>query len=196
MHNTCLDYLTESNDEEFIKLAKLQYDNSNCMTDKIAALSCLMSIENTNEKLYDIKNQALNQFYIHANNDPLVLNKWFSIQASADYSTILEDVKLLKNHPDFIITNPNRARSLLSVFSGNSKYFHAIDGSGYEFIANNIIEIDGLNPQVAARMTSCFSQWKKYDLVRQNLMKLQLERIKDVKGLSKDSYEVVTRCLK
>ena len=137
----------------------------------------------------------MTHFHAFAAGDALVLNKWFSIQAMADLPDLLERVKALKKHPDFIISNPNRARSLLSVFAGNSIHFHATDGKGYEFVADNILELDALNPQVSARMASVFSQWKRFDTHRQELMKKQLERIRDKQGLSKDTFEVVSRCL-
>jgi aminopeptidase N len=113
----------------------------------------------------------------------------------SDLPDVLDRVKALKSHPDFIISNPNRARSLLSSFCNNLVHFHASDGKGYEFMADCILEIDAINPQVAARMASCFSQWKKFGPLNQELMKSQLERIMGKEGLSKDTYEVVSRCL-
>ena len=159
------------------------------MTDRISALACLASL--TGKERED----ALTHFHAFAEGDALVLNKWFSIQASADLPDLLEKVKALKKHPDFTISNPNRARSLLSVFAGNNVHFHAANGKGYEFIADNIIELDSLNPQVSARMASVFSQWKRFDKERRTLMKAQLERIQNKEGLSKDTFEVVSRCL-
>jgi aminopeptidase N len=160
------------------------------MTDKISALGCLISFES--QETVD----ATAKFYTDANSDALVLNKWFAIQAMADNKDILSKVKQLKAHPDFILTNPNRARSLISTFAGNMPHFHNKNGSGYQFIADCIIEIDRLNPQVAARLASSFSQWKRYDEQRQELMKAELTRIKNTVNLSKDTFEVVTRCLK
>ena len=141
------------------------------------------------------RDEALAHFHEFAAGDALVLNKWFSIQAMADLPDILDRVKALKKHADFIISNPNRARSLLSVFAGNSVHFHSKDGQGYEFVADNILELDALNPNVSARMASVFSQWKRFDKHRQELMKKQLNRIRDKEGLSKDTFEVVSRCL-
>lgn len=138
----------------------------------------------------------MESFYNDAKGDALVLNKWFSIQAMADVPDLLNRVKALKSHPDFTISNPNRARSLISVFAGQPIQFHKIDGSGYSFIADSIIEIDALNPQVASRMATVFSQWARYDLDRQVLMKAQLQRIQTSKDISKDTFEVVSRCLK
>ncbi len=194
LRNTCLDYLTSSDDSSVIdmgiKLAKEQFDSANCMTDKISALGCLISFESKETV------EATTKFYNDANGDALVLNKWFAIQAMADNPDILNKVKQLKSHPDFVVTNPNRARSLISTFAGNMPHFHNKNGSGYQFIADCIIEIDRLNPQVAARLASSFSQWKRYDEQRQEQMKAELVRIKNTVNLSKDTFEVVTRCLK
>ena len=143
-------------------------------------------------------NVVLQDFAIEdAKGDALVLNKWFAIQASASVDKLLDLVQDLKKHPDFTMTNPNRCRSLVQVFAG-SKHFHATDGAGYAFLADNIIELDVEinNPQVAARMAGVFSRWRKYGPERQILMKAQLERIKNTPGLSKDTLEVVSRSLK
>jgi aminopeptidase N len=106
-------------------------------------------------------------------------------------------VKRLKAHPAFTISNPNRARSLIGSFAENVLHFHARDGVGYRFLADCVLEIDPINPQVAARMVASFSQWKRFDQVRGQLMKSQLERIlAEGVDLSRDTYEVVNRCLK
>ena len=167
-----------------------QFDSATCMTDRIAALASLVS------RPCPEREEALVAFYEEAAGDALVLNKWFAIQAMSDLPDLLSKVKELKSHPDFIISNPNRARSLISTFASNNAHFHAIDGEGYKFVSDFIIELDALNPQVAARLASCFSQWKRFDQGRQLLMKTELERIKGTDGLSKDTFEVVSRCLK
>ena len=114
----------------------------------------------------------------------------------ADIPNALETVKALKKHKDFIISNPNRARSLISSFAANMAHFHNSDGSGYEFIADCVLELDALNPQVASRLVGSFSSWRRYDEGRQALMKAQLEKISQREGLSKDTFEVVSRSLK
>jgi aminopeptidase N len=191
LRNTILDFLSIDESPEAIARAKKQFDEAVCMSDKINALACLTSFKDCPER-----SNALATFHRDAAGDALVLNKWFAIQASADVPDLLERVKALKTHPDFIISNPNRARSLISTFAGNLKHFHAKDGSGYRFIADCVREIDALNPQVAARLAQSFSQWKRFDEGRQALMKAELEKIKEVKGLSKDTFEVVSRCLR
>ena len=114
----------------------------------------------------------------------------------SDRPSLLEDVKALTSHPDFTLSNPNRARSLLSVFAGNMPHFHAKDGKGYAFIADYVMKIDKLNPQVAARLAGAFAQWRRFDVDRQQLMKAELERMKSDEGCSKDTYEVLLRTLK
>lgn len=190
LRNTCLDYLSAEGSRVSIARAKNQFDTANCMTERIAALGCLVSHESTE------RTDALATFHRDAGGDALVLNKWFSIQAMSHHPNLLNKVKELRNHPDFIISNPNRARSLISVFAANNIHFHAVNGEGYKFVADCIQELDALNPQVAARLASCFSQWRRFDSARQTLMQQQLERIKLRDGLSKDTFEVVSRCLK
>lgn len=200
LRNTCLGYIASQYDvtqsestagnQAIISVIKKQFDEANCMTDKINALVQLASTPSK------AREDALQAFYHDANNNALVINKWFSIQAMADYPTLLSDIKKLKQHPDFTLTNPNRARSLLSVFGANLYHFHQKNGDGYRFLADAIIELDRMNPQVAARMMSPFSLWRRYDTERQALMKTELTRIQQTSNLSPDSYEIVTRYLK
>ena len=191
LRNTCLDYLCADGSDATAKLAKAQYDSADCMSDRIHAFMTLAGRVGSAEK-----DEAVKDFYAFAGEDALVLNKWFAVQANADMPGLLDRVKELKAHPDFTLSNPNRCRSLISIFAGNMPHFHAADGKGYEFVAEAIVEIDKLNPQVAARMCGSFSQWKRFDTARQALMKAQLEAIQKSAGLSKDTYEVATRCLK
>ena len=191
LRNTCLDYLCADGSDATAKLAKAQYDSADCMSDRIYAFMTLAGRVGSSEK-----DAVVQDFYDFADKDALVLNKWFAVQANADMPGQLDRVKELKAHPDFIMSNPNRCRSLISIFAGNMPHFHAADGKGYEFVRDAIVEIDKLNPQVAARMCGAFSQWKRFDAARQALMKAQLETIQKTDGLSKDTYEVATRCLK
>lgn len=190
LQNTALDFLASEKSAESAKRSKTQFDCANCMTDKLAALACLASQPCAEREA------ALQAFHTDAGGDALVLNKWFAIQAMADLPDLLSRVKELKSHPDFLLSNPNRARSLISTFAANNVHFHATDGEGYKFIADCVMDIDALNPQVAARLAQAFSQWKRFDADRQCLMKEQLQRVKDKQGLSKDTFEVVSRCLK
>jgi len=193
LRNTILDYISASPDNQpaAVALIKAQYDSAQCMTEKIAALGCLVSKQGVPER-----QDAITSFHRDAAGDALVLNKWFAIQGMADTPDLLDQVKTLKNHPDFLIANPNRARSLISSFAGNMKHFHAKDGQGYAFIADCVLQLDKLNPQVASRLATAFSQWKRMDSGRQALIKEQLERIQGTEGLSKDTFEIVSRTTK
>jgi aminopeptidase N len=192
LRNTCLDYICSDGSAESALVAKAHYDSANCMTDKMAGFRALSGRGDDCAE----KGEVIADFYNFAKDDALVLNKWFSVQAMADTPDALSKVQALKGHKDFNISNPNRCRSLFTFFAANMPHFHAGDGAGYKFVAEAIVELDKLNPQVAARMTGSFSQWKRFDSGRQALMKAQLEMIQGTEGLSKDTYEVATRCLK
>lgn len=189
LRNTCLDFLSSAGSEQAAALAKQQFDAANCMTDKISATAALVSSDRPERQ------QALDKFHADANGDALVIDKWFAIQAMADSDDVLARVMALKSHKDFSVSNPNRFRSLVAVFSRNLHRFHAPGGEGYRFVADSIMEVDKLNPQVAARLSSAFSQWRRHDAARQALMRAELERIRAQAGLSKDTFEVVSRCL-
>jgi aminopeptidase N len=99
------------------------------------------------------------------------------------------------SHPAFNIKNPNKVYALIGGFRGNQVRFHGADGAGYAFLADQVIELDGLNPTVAARMARGFDRWKKFDPGRQAKARAALERIRAIQGLSRDTFEVVTRAL-
>ena len=190
LRSTLLDFLSALKDEESVQRAKAHFDASNCMTDRVAALGALASMAGPDRE------SALAAFHSEARGDALVLNKWFGIQGLADLPDVLEKVKQLRAHPDFVISNPNRARALIGAFAGNMAHFHAKNGEGYQFVADAVMELDGLNPMVASRLCNVFAPWRRYDEERQGLMRGELERIKTKSGLSKETYEVVLRCLK
>lgn len=193
LRNTCLDYICAEGGAAAAIVAKAHYDSANCMTDRLTAFRVLCGQKDGTPE----KEEVIKDFYAFANNDALVLNKWFAVQATVDTPGAIDRVKALKEHPDFSISNPNRCRSLISMFAANNMaHFHAADGSGYKWVADAVVELDKLNPQVAARMAGAFSQWKRYDAGRKELMREQLEMIQKAEGLSKDTYEVATRCLK
>lgn len=194
LRNLCLGYLMaparKDISDEVIALCIDQFNKGNNMTDVIAALACL---SNTDDPA---RETALHNFYNQWKDDALVLDKWFGLQAMSELPGTLDHVKALTRHKAFNIKNPNKVRSLIGAFaSGNPQHFHAIDGAGYAFIADRIIELDKLNPQVASRMSGVFSRWKQYDKTRQQLMQQQLQRILDVEGLSKDVFEIASKSL-
>jgi len=190
LKNLCLAYLSTIEDSEAIERCVQQYDQANNMTDSLAALTCLGNIDCPERP------QVLQQFYTRWQGDALVINKWFSLQASSQLPDTYQHVMQLMEHPDFDIRNPNRARSLIGAFSrGNPLHFHNRDGSGYRFLADRVLQLDPLNPQVASRMVGVFNNWRRFDSDRQNLMKAELERILSAPELSKDVYEIVSKAL-
>jgi len=195
LRNVCLGYLAAAKDEAALKLCSAQFDEARargCMTDKLAALSHLVDLPCGPEV-----EAALQAFYDDAKGDALVVDKWFSLQAGADVPDILDRVKKLLEHPDFTLKNPNRVRSLISVFRMNLPGFHHISGSGYEFMLNMVTEVDKINPQVGSGLALCFSSWAKMDAARQELMKKQILALKAKESeLSKDTFEVVGRLSK
>jgi aminopeptidase N len=128
--------------------------------------------------------------------EALVIDKWFRVQATSWLPGTLERVKALAAHPDFDLRNPNRARALLHAFAlDNPLHFHAADGSGYRWIAEQLVALDRLNPQVASRLARAFDRWRKYDAGRQAHARAALESIRAAEGLSGNVAEVVGRAL-
>ena len=190
LKNQCLAYLVRLNTDEAKGLAMQQYRNADNMTDALAALSCLASVK------CDERTEVLNDFYRNWKHDPLVIDKWFTIQARCTFPDTLEEIKQLVKHRDFDIKNPNKVRSVVgSLAFGNPSVFHQADGKSYEFLSDQIIALNDLNPQMAARMANAFSSWKRYDLDRQEKMKAALEKILAYKTLSKDVFEIVNKTL-
>ena len=125
-----------------------------------------------------------------------MLDKWFGVQASSRLPGTLAEVRALLTHPSFDIRNPNKVRALIGSFChGNHLHFHAGDGSGYAFASAQVIALDSLNPQVAARLARAFDRWRKFDAGRQAHAESALRRILDTPDLSRDTYEVVSRAL-
>ncbi|HSN84923.1 MAG TPA: aminopeptidase N [Polyangiales bacterium] len=188
--NRALRYLVASETPETIALAVAQFNGATGMTDYEAALRCLVDVDSPSTE------EAIAQFYARWKGDPVVLDKWFRMQAMSTAKSAFDRVVSLSQHPDFTLTNPNRARSLLHAFAaGNPVGFHRADGKGYRFIAEKTLELDAINPQVASRLVSCFNQWKRYEPGRRALMQAELERIAAHPGLSADVSEIVERAL-
>jgi aminopeptidase N len=197
LRNVFLEYLcsikeTPEEQTAAAKLATDHFQNASGMTDKMAALSALASMDGAGSTARD---EALQKFYDDAKGDALVLNKWFMTQALADLPDILDRVKKLTEHPDFTIKNPNRFRSLVSAYTMNSAAFHDEEGASYEFVGGILPKVDQMNPQLSSRLAGCLIQWRRYDEKRGNLMKGHLEKLASLK-LSDDLFEVVNRGLK
>ncbi len=191
LKNICLHYLSLLEQvPESAKLLMAQYQRQQNMTDVLAALEAL-----SHTPLPE-REEALEDFYQRWHHDPLVLDKWFALQAGSHHEHALAHVEALIHHPDFTYTNPNRVRSVLGVFGrSNLMGFHRADGKGYDFLKQQVLKLDEINPQIAARIVSPFTQWQRYDEVRQQQMRKALEEMLAQPNLSKDLYEVVSRSL-
>jgi aminopeptidase N len=190
LKNLCLGYLMELEDPDVRQVCMKQLENADNMTDQLAALTMLA---NSDTPEHD---RAIELFEHRWRDDPLVLDKWFTVQATSHRAGTLERVHTLLEHPGFDLRNPNRVRSLVGAFChGNPVRFHAEDGAGYRFATDQVLAIDPANPQVAARLLGAFSRWRRFDERRQQLMREQLERVLEAPSLSRDSYEVASKSL-
>ena len=190
LRNTALACLVHDKAGHGITLALQQYEQANNMTDRWSALHCLNDIECKQ------RSDALAHFSARYADEPLVLDKWLSLEAKSATEGTLERVKKLLTHPSYNGKNPNRIRALVGSFAnGNAIGFHNGRGDGYKFVADQILEINQFNPQVAARLAGAFQKWKRYGGGRNNLMKTELERMGREKALSQDVKDIVTRSL-
>ncbi|HEY8608942.1 MAG TPA: aminopeptidase N [Noviherbaspirillum sp.] len=189
MKNLALSYLIDLDDAAAHRLAQNQYDSANNMTDRIGALAALVNSSAPGRE------EALARFYQDFEREALVVDKWFSLQAMSR-KTDVAAVRELMRHPAFTLKNPNRARSLVFSFcNGNPSQFHATDGSGYEFWAEQVIALNAINPQVAARLARTLDRWRKYAPALQQKMQAALKKVAATRSLSKDVLEVVTKSL-
>jgi aminopeptidase N len=159
------------------------------MTEQFAAL---VSLANSSAPQRAI---ALDSFYGRWKDEPLVVDKWLAVQAGSRLPGTLARVRELLSHQAFDLRVPNKVYSLIRAFSANHVRFHAADGAGYAFLADEVLALDKLNPQIAARIARGFDRWKRFDLARKEKAKTQLERIREAAGLSKDVAEIVTKAL-
>jgi aminopeptidase N len=189
LRNLCLSYLMELPEPAMRALCIQQFDQADNMSDAMAALSALANTE------CEERQPALERFYARWRSEPLVVDKWLSVQASSRLPDTLAQVRRLTRHPAFDLRNPNKVYSLIRTFGANHVRFHAADGSGYAFLADQILALDPVNPQIAARIARSFDRWKKFDAGRQQHAVTALERIRDTANLSKDTTEVVTKAL-
>ncbi|BBB30150.1 aminopeptidase N [Neptunomonas japonica] len=191
LRNTCLSYLMATGKQEYLELALVQFHEADNMTDSQAALSLVV-----HSNFVKAGEVILDQFYQRWIDQPLVVNQWLSVQASNPQRGALVQVENLMKHEAFNLQNPNKVRSLIASFcSLNPVNFHAIDGSGYRFLAEQVITLNSLNPQIASRLVTPLTRWKRYNLDRQDIMRKQLQRIMDSGELSRDVFEVVSKSL-
>jgi aminopeptidase N len=190
LRNVCLDLLAATGESHAIALAFRQYESADNMTDRMAALSTLAQ--------HDVpqRETALADFYRRYQSDALVVDKWFSLQATMPDTTTLDRVRRLTAHPAFSMANPNRVRALIGAFvHANQKEFNRADGSGYDFAAEQILALDASNPQVAARLATCFRTWRTLEPGRRSRAKAALERLAAQPTLSGDLRDIVARAL-
>ena len=190
LKNLCLSYLMELAEADIVRACLTQLETADNMTDQLAALSMLANYEG------EERERALTFFEHRWQDDPLVMDKWLSVRATSHRAQTLADVEALLRHRAFDIRNPNRVRALIGAFCHNNPIrFHAVDGSGYRFLADQVLSLDAANPQLAARLISAFGRWRRFDDKRQSLMHAQLERILTAANLSRDSYEIASKSL-
>ncbi|XP_057520634.1 puromycin-sensitive aminopeptidase-like isoform X2 [Amaranthus tricolor] len=189
LKNVSLAYLALLDEPECTELALREYKMATNMTDQFAALAAITQNTGT------ITDKVLADFYDKWQYDFLVVNKWFALQAMSDVPGNVENVKKLLDHPAFDLRNPNKVYALIGGFCGSPVNFHAKDGSGYKFLGEMVVQLDKINPQVASRMVSAFSRWRRYDETRQTLAKAQLEMIMSANGLSENVFEIASKSL-
>ena len=190
MRNAALAYVCSLDDDTSRALAFLEFRRAENMTDAMAALACLANSAGAE------RTRALQMFYDKWQGEALVVDKWFKVQATSWLPGTLARVQELAAHPAFDLRNPNRARALLHAFAlENPLHFHAADGSGYRWIAGQVVALDRLNPQVASRLARAFDRWRKYDAGRQAHARAALESLRAAADLSPNVREVVDRAL-
>ncbi|NLY65545.1 MAG: aminopeptidase N [Alcaligenaceae bacterium] len=190
LKNLALNYLLSAQNPQAIQAAFAQYQNASNMSDRMGALSALVSHYEGDER-----DEALAQFYEQWQHDPLVVDKWFALQASAR-STNAKTALGLMAHPAFNLRNPNRARSLVFQFCiNNTEGLHNADGSGYAFWADQVIALNGINPEIAARLARVMDNWSRYTPAIKEQMQQALKRVEAHPGLSKNVSEIVSKAL-
>lgn len=190
LKNLALSYLGAQGSDSAGELIMTHFTSAANMTDEMAAFTILANMDPAK------KESAAERFYDRWKDNPLVLDKWFAVQAASMLDDTPEQVLALTSHPAFSIKNPNKVRALIYMFAiQNPFHFHEKNGRGYRFIADRILELDQINHQVAARLSSCFSLWKRYDTDRRGKMEAELRRIKGTFGLSKNVFEIISKSL-
>ncbi|MFL6798325.1 MAG: aminopeptidase N [Xanthobacteraceae bacterium] len=190
LRNTCLDLLVATGRSDAIALAARQYTDADNMTDRMAGLSAL--------SLHDVpeRTAALDDFYVRYAGDPLIIDKWFTVQATIPEASTLDLVKKLTRHSAFSFANPNRVRALIGSFAlGNQREFNRVDGAGYDFVVDTVLVLDPKNPQVAARLLGALKSWRVLEAGRRVQAEAALRRVQTAKALSPDVKDIVERAL-
>ncbi|WP_346839402.1 aminopeptidase N [Microbulbifer sp. SAOS-129_SWC] len=191
LKNTCLAYLAVTQAADAVALAEAQFAAAANMTDSAAALAALL-----NHAADDVAQAALQTFYDRWQGDTQVVELWFGLQSSSASWGTLGNVRALMQHPAFEMKNPNKVRAVIGGFANrNFTRFHDTDGSGFQFLAEQVIALDKLNPQIAARLVTPITRWKKYIPEMGEKMRAALQSVMDSGNLSRDLYEVVSKSL-
>jgi len=194
LKNLALRYLANAKTEDSLALVQSQFDEADNMTDRLAALSTL--VNDPRPEAAVLAMQALESFFNDWHHEPLVLNQWFQVQAACSLPGGLSRVKALMEHSTFDLHNPNKVRSVIGVFcNSNPVNFHCDGGEGYRFLADQVLALDKLNPQIAARLLTPLTRWRRFSEQKQALMKGELVRIMSEPKLSSDTYEIVSKSL-
>jgi aminopeptidase N len=189
LRNVALGYIAASGADDAAQLAYAQFTHADNMTDRQGALTTLVASHSAE------RDRALGDFYQRYAGNSLVLDKWFQTQALSPADDTPALVASLAEHPAFSLANPNRARSLIGAFGVNQRAFHAAGGAGYRWLADQLIALDALNPQTAAKLLPPLGRWRRFDPTRAALMRAELQRIVAHPGLSKDLFEQASKSL-
>jgi aminopeptidase N len=190
LKNACLDLLAMTQSDPAIARAFGQYGEADNMTDRIAALETLAAHSRPE------RTAAFEDFYARYAEDPLIIDKWFVLQAVIPEPATLDRVRALTHHPAFSAANPNRIRALIGAFAqANHTQFNRRDGAGYDFVADFVLELDPKNPQVAARLMSAFRSWRTLEAQRRGRAEATLRRVAAMPTLSPDVHDIVARTL-
>jgi aminopeptidase N len=188
--NVCLNYLSCLESAPVYELSMAQFNTAKNMTDQIAALGVIINSEHPE------KSSCLAAFYQQWQDEALVIDKWFTLQACSFMPNTFATVQALMTHPAFDMKTPNRVRSVIGAFTQNNPlHYHAANGEGYQFLADQVLLLNSLNPQVASRMIIALTSWRRFDVQRQALMKAQLQRIMQTPDISPDVYEIASKSL-
>ena len=191
LRNVALGLLAAAGPDSSAELASMHYARADNMTDRLAALRTLVhnGLEGADRALADFERRFAD--------DPLVMDKWFAVQATRPNENVVDDVRRLMGHAAFRMSNPNKLRALIGAFAKrNPVAFHRADGAGYRLAGEVLEKLDDINPQIGARLATCFNRWRAYDDKRSAMMKTQLQKLAAKKGLSPDIEEIVTAALR
>jgi aminopeptidase N len=190
LKNVCLDLMAVTGASDAIARAHTQYAAADNMTDRMTALETLAAHDRTG------RSAALDDFYRRYADDPLIIDKWLALQAAIPEPETLGRVRALTDHPAFSMANPNRVRSLIGAFAqANHTQFNRIDGNGYDFVADIVLQLDPKNPQVAARIMGAFRSWRALEAKRRERAQATLRRVAQAPSLSRDVHDIVARTL-